>query len=228
MPEPSRDVFVRRGTAIKGPIPLAKVLALLESGTLKPTDEVATSARGPWKPLRSAGGPSGAEYPVVESFTIKRSLFGGEYIAYYQCLKCGESLQSSESEMSRIETCTTCGRRYRLSPRAAEQAREAKIEHEREREMAAAAAQQERERKAVERREVAARREEEHRRQAAARREEEASRVAAERRLVEQAAAARTRHGACWYCGCVLVNGMPQCPACRMLVAARVAGHTAG
>lgn len=235
MPEPTTAVFVRRGATVKGPVPFAKVLALLKSGGVKPTDEIATSANGPWTPLRNAVRPAGSDLPVVESFTIKRAMFGGEYVAYYQCPKCGESLQSGEGEMSRVETCTTCGRRYRLSPLAAEQAREAKVEHERQRAMAAAAAQQDRERKATERQEAAARRQEaaaqrdeQRRREAEARRAEEKSLVEAERSRAERAATARSRNGACWYCGCALAERLPQCPACRMPVAARAARHAVG
>lgn len=215
MPDAAAAVFVRRGTAVKGPVPFAKVLALLKSGTLQPTDEVATSPSGPWTQLRTAVGSR--ELPVVESFTIKRSVFGGVYIAYYQCLKCGESLQSSESEMARIETCTTCGLRYRLSPRAAEQAREAKIAHEQQRAMAAAAAQQDRERKAAERQEAAERRAEARQARIDQERRTHAAIEAAEEQAVMRATMARKTKGACWYCAQPLAVECAQCCFCHML-----------
>lgn len=215
MPDPSTPVFVRRGAKVQGPVPFAKVAALLKAGTLQPTDEVATSANGPWIPLRAASPAAAPGIPVVDTLTIKRTVFGG-YVAHYPCPKCTDPLQSSESEMSQVETCPTCGVRYRLSSRAAAQVVQAKNELERQRAEQAAAAAREREHRAAERQAAAARREEERRRQADERRAEEERRVTAERHVQQRAAAVRRRGGACWYCGSAQLPALPQCYACRM------------
>lgn len=210
-------VFIRRGTTVKGPVPFSHVRAMLQSGKLQPSDEVATSASGPWTPLQRAIRPNASDLPTIESFTIKRSMFGGGYIAYYQCLKCGESLQSSESEMLRVETCATCGTRYRLSPRAAAQAEDAKAEHEKRRAMAAATAQRERERKAAERQEAAVRRDEARQARIDQERRTQAAIKAAEEHAVLRATRVRQGKGICWYCGVPLAPAIPQCRFCHML-----------
>lgn len=215
VPDPSTPVFVRRGATVQGPVPFSRVVSLLKAGTLRPTDEFATTASGPWTPLGTAVVGGRSELPIVDSVTIKRAVFGG-YVAHYPCPKCGDALQSSEEEMSQVETCPTCGVRYRLSSRATQQVGEAKLEHERQRAAQAAAAERERERKASERQKAVARREEERHRQADAKRQQDADLATAERLSVDRAARARARPGSCWYCGCPDIGRLPQCPACRL------------
>lgn len=232
VPDPSTLVFVRRGVRVQGPVLFAKMVALLQSGTLKPTDEFATTASGPWTPLRAAVARGRSELPVVDSYTIKRAVFGG-YLALYSCPRCDESLHSSEAEMAEVETCPSCGLRYRLPPQAAQQVAAARLAQERQLADKAAAAKRDRERKAAERQAAVAQREQERRRQADANREQERRRQADVNRephavpqnvecaSIDRAAATRARPGCCWYCGCPAIGRLPQCPACCMVSGVR-------
>ena len=223
MSDDSRSFFVRRGTSVNGPVAQAKIVALLKNGTLRPTDEVAPSAAGPWVTLQKAVRQPGADVPVVEAFTIKRGMFGGGYVATFACLGCRETLSSREEEWAGIETCPTCNKRFRISPRAAEQAREERAQQERDRAAAAEQARQQRERQEADRQAAAAAKEESKRAQAESDRVLDAATAAQAANLVAAAAAARRRAGACWYCGCPRIGTFPQCPSCRIVGRPRTA-----
>lgn len=220
-------MFVRRGANVQGPVPLQRVVALLKAGTLKPTDELATAASGPWVPLRQAVHLPAADLLVVERFTIKRGVFGA-YVAHYSCPKCADALQSDEGEMSQVETCPTCGIQYRLAARATQEVGAAKLEQDRQRAERAAAAVRDRERRSAERQEAEARREEERRLQSEAQRVQDSEAEHAERLRIDRAALARARPGSCWYCGQADVGRWPQCPGCRMLSGAPGSRRGAG
>ena len=217
MPNGSPPLFVRRGNVVKGPVTTAKILGLLKDGTLQRTDEVSPSPTGPWLVLANAIRQRGADISVVDAFTIKREMFGGGYVATYICPGCRDTLHSREEEWNQLETCPTCGKRFRLSPRAAAQVSEKRARQERERAAAAEEAQQKREHQEDARKANASANEESRRLQAEAARNREAALASQDAHLIAAAAAARRKAGACWYCGGPRINALPQCPSCRMV-----------
>jgi len=223
MTDKSRPLFVRRGDVVKGPVAMGKVLSLLSSGALLRTDEVASAPTGPWIPLEKVVRERRSDVPVVDAFTLKLGLFGGGYVATYTCPGCRDTLHSREDEWNQVETCPTCGKRFRLSPRAAEQVGEERAQQERERAAAAEEARQERVRREDARKADAAAKEESRRLTAEAARSREAAAVTQNAHLVAAAAAARRRAGACWYCGGPRIKALPQCPSCRMVDRQRTA-----
>ena len=124
MSEKQRTVFIRRGSTVKGPIPRTHVTPLVKAGKLLPSDEVAEALSGPWalvgEFLRAA------DLAVIELIRIDHSILQGTFSVSYTCPRCRESLASNEDEMSQSDACPKCRQRYRLSPRAEEQLRQAK------------------------------------------------------------------------------------------------------
>jgi ssDNA-binding Zn-finger/Zn-ribbon topoisomerase 1 len=124
MSEKQRTVFIRRGSTVKGPIPRTHVTPLVKAGKLLPSDEVAEALTGPWalvgEFLRAA------DLAVIETITIDHSILQGTFSVSYTCPRCRESLASKEDEISQSDACPKCRQRYRLSPRAEEQLRQAK------------------------------------------------------------------------------------------------------
>lgn len=209
--------YVRRGQRVKGPVARDRVIAACKAGSLLPSDEIAGSPSGPWRRVDEAFRRPGADIPVVESFTLKKSLLGGAHVAAYSCVHCDAPLQSDESDWNGIETCPTCGKRYRLSPRAAAEVAAERRRQQQRQEAAAAAAERARAEREAARREAADRRAEDRRIAEQRQREADAGRQAAELRVVQAAAATRRRPGACWYCGAAIAPATPQCGFCHML-----------
>jgi DNA-directed RNA polymerase subunit RPC12/RpoP len=200
---------------------MPKVVALLQAGKLRATDEIAKTPKGPWTQLGKAVRGDLQQIPIVESFGIKKTLFGGGLIATYECLRCHTSLESAEEDWRNAERCPSCGYRYRLSPRVLQVVAERRKAELREKVAAAEAAQVARERKEAERKAAADRNEELRRREAKAEKAEEFRQRTEKAQLVGQAANARNAAGACWYCGARQVSAIRQCPACRMVAFAR-------
>lgn len=202
---------------MKGPVPTAKVLSLLRAGTLQPTDQVARVPAGPWTPLRQVTWASGTDVVVVETFEVRRTLLGGAFVATYDCPKCRAALQSEENEFGQIETCPTCGLRFRMSPAALRAVTEQRSVEARKKIEAAAAVQAARERKEAARKEALEQRERDRLATADAERWRHNASEEEERARVREAMAARTRTGTCWYCGTPSITAIRQCVACRMV-----------
>ena len=214
----SNQFYVRRGQRQQGPVSKDRVIAAFKDGSIRPTDEIASSPHGPWRPVGEALGRRMTEVPVIEAFTLKKSLFGGRYVAAYQCIHCRASLQSDESEWTGTETCPTCGKRYRISPRAAQQADAERRRLLSERAAHDAAVAKKRAATQAAREAAAARRAAETRLLAEHQHQQDTARQAAEAQMIQAAIAVRRRPGACWYCGQPCGRERPQCPFCMMLV----------
>ena len=218
--------YVRRGQRQQGPVSQDRVIAAFKNGSIQPTDEIATSPQGPWRPVGETLARRLTEVPVIEAFTLKKSLIGGRYVAAYQCIHCRASLQSDESEWMGIETCPTCGRRYRISPGAAQ-----RVDAERRRllsEKAARDATVAKERAATQaaREAAAARRAAETRLAAEHQHQQDTARRLAEAQAIQAAMDVRSRPGACWYCGQPCGQERSQCPFCMMIVFRNLNGRT--
>ena len=211
-------VFIRRGSVVKGPISLEALRALVNKGRALPSDEYAASADGPWRKIGSLGGRSTADVLVIELFQIKQGVFNRGFYAEYHCMRCGESLQSNESEMGQIESCPRCGIRFRLSSRAREQIKSTRAEHERQHAAIAAAAAEDRKQRLAVRQAEAARREAGQRQLNEMQATQAAEDAASQQRQLERAAAARQRSDACWYCGLEYLTSLRLCLACGMLI----------
>lgn len=208
--------YVRRGNSVKGPIPSRTVAELLKAGTLKPTDEIASTPGGPWIPLQQAFRKSKADAVVIDTFELKRTLFGSGFIAMYDCPKCKSALQSDEAEWGQGERCPTCGLKIRISPRAQRAASDHRAADARKKAEAAAAALALREHKEAARREALAQHERERQAALESRQHVEAVARAEEQARVSTSLTARARPGACWYCGAPHFGRLPQCVACRL------------
>ena len=141
-------VFVRRGAVVKGPVPLAQVAAFVKAGKVLPSDEVAEADSGPWAPVYQVLGKTRIDLPVIEVFTLKKSLLFAGWLAAFQCPKCGESLQCAEKEMSKRDACPHCRQPFRLSARVIEEVRLAKDAQEQQRLTTLASAREQRDRRA--------------------------------------------------------------------------------
>jgi hypothetical protein len=209
-----KHVFIRRGTITKGPLPLPRVLVALQSGELRPTDEVATSSNGPWRRLQDFT-QRRPDLPTVEKLDLKRRMMGRGYFVTYACPACSVALESDESEWGGIETCPTCGKRYRISAVASQRADEARARIAAERQQAA-----EESRLAQERRRAA---DEHRRRQRAEVLQQKVAAFSDQQKPREpppisaRLARSRGQTRACWYCCQPLLTERPQCCFCRML-----------
>ncbi len=183
---PEKHVFVRRGRMIKGPVSLGTLKALVNSGKVLPQDECAACANGPWFKVGSIVRESIAKPRVVESFRIKRGMFGRGFYAEYNCLNCGDPLRSEATETTQAESCPRCGLRFHLSPRVSEQVNALRAEAELKQAQAVAAAEEKR----------------------------AAQDAITERWHLENAAIARQRMDGCWYCGLRQSTKLPMCFAC--------------
>ena len=124
MSEKQRTVLVRRGNAVKGPIPVTQLAPLVKAGKLLPSDEVAEALTGPWALVGEF--IEAADIAVIDTFTIDHSTRRGTFSVSYNCPRCRESLATKEDEISQSDACPKCRQRYRLSPRAEDQLRQAK------------------------------------------------------------------------------------------------------
>lgn len=198
-------------------MPVATVLSLLKAGRLQPTDQVAHIPAGPWMSLQQACRQSEPSIVVVETFKVRRTLFGGAFVATYECPQCRALLQSTEDEWGQIESCPTCGLQFRISPSARRTVTEQRDAETREKKEAAAAAQAARERKEASRRAALEQKQRDLRAAADEERQREVAFHAEERARVREAMATRMKADACWYCGAPSINSVPQCVACRMV-----------
>jgi DNA-directed RNA polymerase subunit RPC12/RpoP len=199
---------------IKGPVSLGTLKALVNSGKVLPQDECAACANGPWFKVGSIVRESIAKPRVVESFRIKRGMFGRGFYAEYNCLNCGDPLRSEATETTQAESCPRCGLRFHLSPRVSEQVNALRAEAELKQAQAVAAAEEKRRRRLAEQKAKADRLGESQRDE----KNREAMRAAqdaiTERWHLENAAIARQRMDGCWYCGLRQSTKLPMCFAC--------------
>lgn len=224
MQDQTQAFFVRRGAVVKGPVTMARLLALYKANELKGTDEVAKTSEGPWVPLAQAVRQGPPAVPVIESLQIKRTMFGGRLVAVYECPRCHDPLESGEEDWPRTDRCPACGCPHRLSSRVTQLSAEyVEAEHQRKA-LAAEESRRAREQKVAEREAIAARKEKVKRIAAEMAAEEararEAARQEAAAARVERPASVRRKAGACWYCGAERITSLPQCHACRMIVLA--------
>lgn len=210
--------YVRRGQRQQGPVTQNRILAALKAGSIRPSDEIASSPDGPWRTVGEALGRRTVEVPLVEAFTLKKSLLGRQYVASYACIHCRAPLESDESEWAGIETCPTCGKRYRISPQAAQQASAERRQLTVEKAASDAAAAKAQAAKQAAKEAAAMHRAEQARLAARQRQQQDAASLAAEAEAIQTATAVRRRPGACWYCGQSCSQHWVQCRFCMVIV----------